>query len=451
MNKKAMKRISGLILATLLLGTLTACGGNAGGKGEGAAEDGSAESGGDTVKLTFGIHIADLEKQEPQTYEVLKAFEEANPDIELEILSTSDADEQGTQMKLAAEFGTLPDIFWCQYGIAKEMYDAGYIMELSDFLEYDTRVNDAIGEQLRTVGEDGSENETGEFYGLPYQKLVTGFWYNKTVFEENNIEPPHNGTTFEEFLEIVKALNEKGIVTISNGAKTTYSDWAFQAMFVRYGFLEHINAIRNGEESFVNEDFLNYFEMIDELREAGAFPSNITTQDYFQAKEAFLSGNAAMLDSGQWDSAEINERLGDQVGFWWGPTFENGVGDQNVGMQAFTNNLRVSAEVEEDQAKKDAVYRFLSFWLGEEADKIRVQYGVNPLTTVPEAGEDNKAYAAMLSAMNEEGWSGIPLQPDQIVTDVIKNTLNDAIYGVMSGIYSPQEACESLQSAQENQ
>ena len=57
----------------------------------------------------------------------------------------------------------------------------------------------------------------------------------------------------------------------------------------------------------------------------------------------------------------------------------------------------------------------------------------------------------MLSAMNEEGWSGIPLQPDQIVTDVIKNTLNDAIYGVMSGIYSPQEACESLQSAQENQ
>ena len=42
MNKKAMKRISGLILATLLLGTLTACGGNAGGKGEGAAEDGSA-------------------------------------------------------------------------------------------------------------------------------------------------------------------------------------------------------------------------------------------------------------------------------------------------------------------------------------------------------------------------------------------------------------------------
>ena len=467
MKNKTMKKISALLAATMLIGTLTACGSNgAEEKSEGAAstettasaettenkaEESSADKEESTVNLTFGIHVADLEAQEPQTYEVLKAFEAANPDVKLEILATSSADEQDMQMKLAAESGTLPDIFWTQPGVAKAMADAGYLMELSGFLDYDSKADETVGKSLRTVNEDGTVNENGKVYGMPYQKMVTGFWVNKTVFEENDVEMPHNGTTFEEFLEIVKALNEKGITTISNGAKTPYSIWAFQEMFARYGFLKHIGGIREGSDSFVNEDFLNFFGMIDQLRQAGAFPSNITTQDYFQGKEAFLAGNAAMLDSGQWDSAEINDRLGDQVTFWWGPTFANGVGDQKVGMQALTNNLRVSAEVEKDAAKKDAVYRFFSFWLSEEADVIRIQHGTNPLANAPKVETDNKAYDAMIAAMSEEGWSGIPLNPPQIVTESIKNAMNDAIYGVMSGIYTPQEACESIQSAQENQ
>ena len=446
MKMSTVKRISLLLAATMLTGMLSACGDSGQKEQKSSSEN---ESG--TVNLTFGIHVADLEKQEPQIYDVLKAFMDANPDIKIEILGTANADEQDKQMKLDAESGTLPDIFWTQPGVAKDMYEAGYIMELSDLLDYDSEVSDSLKEALFTVKEDGTANEDGKFWGLPYQKMVTGFWINKTVFEENNIELPHNGTTFEEFMEIVKILDEKGITTISNGAKTPYSVWAFQTMFVRYGFLEHLQGIREGSDSFVNEDFLNYFEMIDQLRQAGAFPANVTTQDYFQAKEAFLSGDAAMLDSGQWDASEVNEKFGDQATFWWGPTFSNGVGNQNVGSMALTNNLRVSAKVENDEVKKEAVQRFFKFWLSEEADKIRIKYGTMPLSSTSEEETDNKAFNAMLSAMKEEGWSSISVVPAQIVPEVVMNSMYDAIYGVMSGIYSPQEACEVIQEAQERQ
>lgn len=455
MKKYLVKALTLVLALSLAAAMLAACGGGTTASSQGASS-GSAAAGSsgaaspeDTITLTFGIHVADLKAQEPQVYEVLQGFMAANPDVKIEILATSDADEQSTQMKLAAESGTLPDVFWLQPGPAKEMFEAGYLLDLSGFLDSDQAVDAAIGESLRSMNEDGTVNTTGAVFGLPYQKLVTGFWLNTELFEQYGLDIPHSGTTFEELLDMVEVFNANGVTTISNGAKTPYSIWAFQSAWVRYGFLDHINGIREGTDSFVNDDFINYFEMIDQLRVAGAFPSNITTQDYFQAKDAFLAGNAAMLDAGQWDSTEVAEAFGEKSGFWWGPTFANGVGDQQVGMQAFTSNVRVSAKVADDAAKQEAVYRFLSYWLSEEADIIRISYGTNPLVSSPDAAVDNPAYAAMLSAMGDDGWSGIPLQPDQIVPENVQSAMHDAVYGVMSGIYTPQEACDTIQAAQD--
>ena len=43
----------------------------------------------------------------------------------------------------------------------------------------------------------------------------------------------------------------------------------------------------------------------------------------------FLGGQAAMFDSGAWDTKKFDESdLKDSIGFWWGPTFEDGVGNQ---------------------------------------------------------------------------------------------------------------------------
>lgn len=408
-----------------------------------ASADDSVEETDVVTTLSFGTHIADLEAQEPQVYEVIQAFMAANQDVKIEITATSDANEQTTAMKLAAESGTLPDIFWNNPAASAEMFAAGYLMDLNEFLEYDAAVNASIGDALRSLDSNGVVS------GLPYQKLVTGFWINKDLFEQYGLEVPHSGTTFEEMLEFVKVFQENGVTVISNGAKTPYSVWAFLSAWVRYGFFEHLDGILAGSDSFVNEDFINYFQMIADLRDSGAFPSNITTQDYFQGKDAFLAGNAAMMDSGLWDSTPINESLGESTGFWWGPTFANGVGDQNVGMQAFTNNLRVSAAVGEDEVKKDAVFRFLSFWLSEDADRIRIGNGTVPIATNPDVEVDNKAYGAILDAISDEGWSGSPRQPDLVVSEPVMNAMYDAIYGVMSDIYTPQQACENIQAAQE--
>src|SRR5699024_5842264 len=166
----------------------------------------------------------------------------------------------------------------------------------------------------------------GMQYGLPYQPLVTGMFYNEALLEEYDLDVPE---TFEDLLEISEILDANDVVTVAQGAKDPYSVWAFLTMLSRYGYFEKIDAILDGNENWGNEDFLRFYEKIDLLREEGAFPDNISTQSYFQAVESFLDGNAAFLDSGTWDIQKIEEsEIGDDVGFWWGPTFDDGIGEQ---------------------------------------------------------------------------------------------------------------------------
>lgn len=216
MKRKLLSAMS-LLLAALML---AACAGApaVGPQPQSAVPGGaSAQPADEKTVITFGIHVADIEQQEPQVYQILQGFMKANPDVMVDVIATSNADEQTTQMKLAAEAGNLPDVFWNNPAPSEEMFEAGYLMDLSEFLDYDKKVNAAIGDKLRAL------SDNGPILGLPYQKLVTGFWINKDVFVENGLQPPTNGTTFEEFMAMVETLNSKGVTTISNGAKTPYS------------------------------------------------------------------------------------------------------------------------------------------------------------------------------------------------------------------------------------
>ena len=72
-------------------------------------------------------------------------------------------------------------------------------------------------------------------------------------------------------------------------------------------------------------------------------------------------------------------------------------------------------------------------------------------STNPDVEVENAAYRAMLDALSEEGWEFSPRQPDLVVSSAVQNAMYDAIYGVMSGIYTPQQACEAIQAVQERE
>jgi raffinose/stachyose/melibiose transport system substrate-binding protein len=394
----------------------------------------------DEITLNVAIHVANPKGQEPAFYSIVQEFMEKHPEIKIDLHGTEQK-AHIKKIKMMAQSDTLPDIFWVLPATAKELEDAGMLLDLTPFLKSNSTLVENLYPNMLTP-----YNHNGHQFGLPYQSLVTGFWYNKAIFEENDVKIPE---TYDDLIVAVETFREKKIVPIAKGANDPYSVWAFLTMLTRYGYFDKIDNILEGRESYNNEDFLNFYRKIAVLREVGAFPENVATQTYFHAVQMFLNGEAAMLDAGIWETKKIEESsIADDVGFWWGPTFSDGVGNQKISSIVPAAPIVVNKYVEQDKEKYDAVMKFLSFFYSNEGANILIENQVVPiLKSDREIDSDlHPVFASVMKVMNDSSWVSQPNQPDLIVSEGIANAMYDSIYGVINGIYTPEEAIKVVES-----
>ncbi len=459
--EKMWRRIFLTGLAAAVAGGLAACGGA--GEAEtgenpssaetsaaseaGTSEAGTSEAqtGGEgEITIRFAEHVADVEAQNPHVMKIIAAFEAENPGIKIDI-SGREVSEHNTQMTLLAGEDKLPDIFWLEQATAREFAAGGYLYNMAEELET-YGINDSL-----LPGLEGSCRVDGADYGLPSEVMMVGFFYNKNLFEQAGIsEAP---VTYEEFQEAVNKLNGAGIVPLAIGAKDNYSCWAFETMLARYGFFEKLEGLDDGSISWGNEDFIHYFEKLQEMRDNETFTPDIANMGYFEAKESFLGGNAAMFNSGAWDISDFeNSEIADKIGFFWGPTFTDSQYPQEIGIKASGGVYVVSAKAAQDPALLDAIMKFWQFYYGEEGTRI-IAEETFALPCSQYNGEVNEeehpVLATMISALNDD-WAAVTEPFNSLSTSVAYGYF-DASFGVMTGVYTPEEAAqyvEDLHSAE---
>ncbi len=392
------------------------------------------------VTLSFSVQVADPENNSPQLWAAVEKFEEENPTITIDLTGEPVA-EHLQKLQIAGQSDTLPDIFWIYDANARELQAAGKLLDIRPILE-EAGVLDAYPES--TI-EGFSE---GDFlYGQPSESLVTGLWYNKEILEANGIELP---TTSDEMIEAAETLSAAGITTISNGSnQATFSCWSFLRNLSNFGWDEKVEGLLDGSVPYNNPDFAKAYQYIDDLREAGAFADNVSTTTYDQLVARFLEGNAAFVDGGIWMASQIQETsFADNVGFWIGPEFADGVGDQQIAMNVPAAPYAYSAKAAEDPNKLAALEKWIAFWAGEEAAQIQVDGGLAPSTTwdvtVPEA---NSVFSTALESAFAEGNRHPVNQPDLMVSTQVATAMYDSIYGVILGQLTPDEAMDLVQTA----
>ena len=437
MKKRTLKKLLSAVMAgTMAVGLLAGCSG-----GKEAASKAESEGGATTIK--FGIHVANPQEQEAVTYNIVQAFNEKYDGKYKVEFEASDKESHSKNMKLEASDGTLPQIFWLDASEAPEYSDSGVLMDLSDFLSENSDIQTALGGM-----ENAFQDDNGQ-YGLPYQCNVQGIFYNKDLFDKAGIEYPTNDTTYEEFIEMIKKLKESGVTPLSIGSKNSaYAMWEFNETLARYGWAENIDSILSGEKKFNNEDLNACFEKLKGIADAGAFPENMATIEYFDAKQLFNEGKAAMFGTGQWDCAEFDENIGEKVGFWWGPKFTDTDYNQDIAMKVPSAPIVVNAEVADDDAVKEAVYEFLKFYYGEDAAKISYEGSIFPATNYSEVAATDTQYSmnAMLEALGA-GWESPEAAPDLTVVSAVQEALYNSMFGVMQGTYEPSEALDKIDEA----
>lgn len=437
MKKRTLKKLLSAVMAgTMAVGLLAGCSG-------GKEPEPKAESEGGATTIKFGIHVANPQEQEAVTYNIVQAFNEKYDGKYKVEFEASDKESHSKNMKLEASDGTLPQIFWLDASDAPEYSDSGVLMDLSDFLSENSDIQTALGGM-----ENAFQDDNGQ-YGLPYQCNVQGIFYNKDLFDKAGIEYPTNDTTYEEFIEMIKKLKESGVTPLSIGSKNSaYAMWEFNETLARYGWAENIDSILSGEKKFNNEDLNACFEKLKGIADAGAFPENMATIEYFDAKQLFNEGKAAMFGTGQWDCAEFDENIGEKVGFWWGPKYTDTNYNQDIAMKVPSAPIVVNAEVADDDAVKEAVYEFLKFYYGEDAAKISYEGSIFPATNYSEVAATDTQYSmnAMLEAL-AAGWESPEAAPDLTVVSAVQEALYNSMFGVMQGTYEPSEALDKIDEA----
>lgn len=224
------------------------------------------------------------------------------PDVEIEyqFIDNSNYDTI-VDTQLSAEEG--PDIICESPGSALKHARLGYLEKLDD-----------LGAKYSDAGTSVYSYD-GSVYALPGISWFEGIYYNKTMFEENDIALP---TTFDEYIEVCKKFQEKDIIPLAAGLKSWEPMLKNSMAFVTVEYLsteegkDFGEKYRNGEAT-LDGSWNTYLEKWSEMIKEGVYTTDMTGIDHDQALEQFATGQAAMFCSGPWDLETIQSKNPDLV------------------------------------------------------------------------------------------------------------------------------------------
>ena len=224
MKKRFWKKALCSVLAGMMVLSAAACGGGssepaAGGNGGTAAAGtqaaGNQAASGEQKVIKFMHRFPD----EPYNSFIegkLHEYEALHPDIKYEITSAQNQ-EYKEKIKIVVGGDDTPDIFFSWVGDFTERFiREGLILDLTPYMEADPEWKDSLIEsQIEQY-----VNSDGMLYGIPFRLDCKLFFYNKKIFDENNLEVPK---TWDEFINVCETLKAAGITPIGYGNQEPWS------------------------------------------------------------------------------------------------------------------------------------------------------------------------------------------------------------------------------------
>lgn len=160
-----------------------------------------------------------------------------------------------------------------------------------------------IGENYLSAGLDAArENVTidGKTYGLVYNALYQGVYYNKTMFAENGWEVPK---TIDELQAIIDDCHEKGITPFASHMVDTWSIGNVTMQFMMNDVFnndpEWGDKFRAGEVSFADSEAAQTAYSYNELIFNNTYEDTFSTEQT-DCDARMVLGEAAMKVSGSW-------------------------------------------------------------------------------------------------------------------------------------------------------
>jgi len=252
--------------------------------------------------------------QNKQMKQLIEEFQQKYPNVTINRVAKSFDDLQKT-IKLAVSSSKAPDVVEANQGrpIMGELVKAGLLRPLTDYAKvygWEDRYSPLLLD-LNKFSSDGKDFGSGDLYGLSQMGEIVGVFYNK----EKVPTPP---TTLEEFEQQLQDAKSKGDIPIQFG---NLDKWPgihdFESVLGQTADKQAIRDFVFAKEgaNFNQPSFTDAASKITEWVKKGYFTPNFNGTGYDPAWQSFAKGKGTFLIAGTWVTADLADKMGENVGF----------------------------------------------------------------------------------------------------------------------------------------
>lgn len=357
--KKSLKVIALMLILAFSMSMFAGCGQTAatqdqanGGQNEGADKQ-------EKIKMRVSSFFTGADTWTEPWQEAIKDYMDQNPNVEI-IDDSTPAASDAFKTKINTDFasGNEPAVLYGFTGtIGKPLVDSGKLISWEDELAKDAEWSKNISKSaLDYVKYDGKQ------YALPYIGFYEGMYYNKDLFEANNIKVP---TNWEELLAAVDAFNAKKITPI-------VCSFAEEPHYIIETFLLSMGG-KEGHDNAFDPSWAPALERIKELFDKKAFSEDALIIKQVACQQLMKDKKAAMFISGSWSAAALD---GDNTSIMPVNVLPGGKADPSAVIAGFGTGWYVTEKANEE-TKGEAV-KFVKFMTSPERAAKFFKFGGVP-------------------------------------------------------------------------
>ncbi len=348
-------------------------------------------------------------------------------------------DQYKEKIRMVVSSDEVPDIFSSWSGtFAQEMIASGNVAPLNDLYESDPEWAGSIAQ----ASIDGFTFD-GQIYGVPWSQDGKVFYYNKTIFEENNLEVP---TTWNQFIDVLDKLKAAGYETpIAGGMSDT---WAI------LHFLGTMNQRMVDPEVLAKDydpatgEFTDpaYVEVLKKWQQLTSYMGEESVAiDHETARNTYFSTGQAPIMYLQFAEITLLEQSVPEdfeYGFFNFPAFEEGKGDANA-LTGAPEGFMISNKAENPEECR----KFLK-WLVSKKGGEALTLKCGDLSSVAGAVDETNALPAHLEAMDIiAGASTLAPWFDNACDAAVYTVYGQGAQAIITGDETPESVMKMVQEA----
>ena len=420
------KKVMALVLASAMVFSMAACGGDSGSSGETKKEDSGDSGESDGGELSVSIWDTN---QEPGLKEILADFtEETGIKTKLTVVKW---DEYWTMLEAGAQGGSLPDVFWMHSNESERYMSNDMLLDLTDKIAESDKIDP------ENYPEDiwGLYTYDDKYYAVPKDVDTIALWYNKTMFDEAGLAYPTADWTWDDVSEAAKKLtkddgSQYGLAVRNDNNQAGY----YNLVYDNGGYIINEDKTKSGWD---DPKTIEAMKTLEGWIKDGVMPS-IETMSENGEDVLFQSGKAAMVLQGSWMVAAYrdNEYTAANCDLVELPK------NAETGRRASVYNGLGWAAAANGEHTEEA-WKLLEYLGSEEAQKKQAELGVamsaykgTSDAWAKSADFNLQAYLNMMDDME--------IRPYSKTTVTWENEDNEILKSVYTGEKTMEEACKEM-------